>query len=178
MAKPARTFAVLSGVLLVACSSFHGFSFRVPTESMQPTVNPGDSVFADLFYYKRSPVQRGDIVVVKDPDGKMTADGKREVMYVKRVIGLGGDKIQIMSGKVYVNERALNGFDTGKYVSSFPVHDFGPVVIPQDQYFLVGDNLTDSIDSRQWKHSTVNVNGIYGKVTMIQDGKTKEIRSL
>ena len=144
---------------------------------MEPTVNPGDSVFADLFYYKRSPVQHGDIVVVKDPDGKMTGD--REVMYVKRIIGLGGDKIQIISGKVYVNDSLLAGnFGSGKYPSAFPVHDFGPIVVPQGEYFLVGDNLPDSIDSRQWKHSTVNVNGLYGKVTAIQDGKTKKIRYL
>jgi signal peptidase I len=178
MATLPKMFAALLVGLFVGCSSFHGFTFRVPTESMGPTVNPGDSVLADLFYYKHSPVQRGDIVIVKDPDGKMTADGSREEMYVKRIIGLGGDKIQIASRKVYVNGRALNGFDTGKYASDFPVEDFGPVVVPQGEYFMVGDNLPDSIDSRQWKHSTVNINGIYGKVTGIQDGKTKKTRYL
>jgi len=178
MAKLTKIFAALLVLFFVACSGFHGFTFRVPTESMEPTVNPGDSVFADLFYYKHSPVKRGDIMVVKDPDGKMTTDGKREEMYVKRVIGLGGDTIQIVSGKVYVNGRPLNGFDTGKYVSNFPVDDFGPVLVPAGQYFLVGDNLPNSIDSRQWKHSTVELNGMYGKVTAIQDGKTKNIRYL
>jgi signal peptidase I len=178
MAASAKTFAALLVVLLIGCGNFHGFTFRVPTESMEPTVNPGDSVFADLFYYKHSSVQRGDIVIVKDPDGKMTADGKREEMYVKRIIGIGGDKIQIASGKVYVNGRALSGFDTGRYVSNFPVDDFGPVVVPPGEYFLVGDNLPNSLDSRQWKHSTVNINSIYGKVTAIQDGKTKKTRYL
>jgi signal peptidase I len=51
MATFAKTYAALLMVVLCGCSSFHGFSFRVPTESMEPTVNPGDSVFADLFYY-------------------------------------------------------------------------------------------------------------------------------
>ena len=173
-----RYLAILVAVFSFACSGFHGFTFRVPTESMAPTVNPGDSVFADLFYYKHSPVERGDIVVVKDPDGKMAVDGKREEMYVKRVIGLGGDKIQVLSGKVYVNDRVLNGFGTGKYSSNFPVDDFGPVSVPQGEYFLVGDNLANSYDSRQWKHSTVNIDGLYGKVTAIQDGRTKTIRYL
>ena len=178
MATFSKTFAVLFVVLFVGCSSFHGLTFLVPTEGMKPTVNPGDSVFADTSYYKHSPVQRGDIVVVKHPDGKMTDDGKRQEMYVKRIIGLGGDKIQITSGKVYVNGRVLNGFETGKYASDFPLEDFGPVVVPEGEYFLVGDNLPDSIDSRQWKHSTVGIDGLYGKVTAIQDGKTKQTRYL
>jgi signal peptidase I len=173
-----RTFATLLALVTFACSGFHGFTFRVPTDSMIPTVNPGDSVFADLFYYKHSLVNRGDIVVVKDPDGKMTVDGKRQEMYVKRIVGVGGDKIQIASGKVYVNDRVLDGFASGKYAADFPVDDFGPVVVPQGHYFLVGDNLANSYDSRQWKHSTVDINGIYGKVTAIQNGKTKNIRYL
>jgi signal peptidase I len=178
MSKVTKSLAILLAVFSAACSGFHGFTFRVPTESMAPTVSPGDSVFADLFYYKHSPVQHADIVVVKDPDGKRTVDGKREEMYVKRVVGLGGDKIQILFGKVYVNDRVLNGFDTGKYWSDFPVDNFGPVVVPQGEYFLVGDNLANSYDSRQWQHSTVKIDGIYGKVTAIQDAKSKKIRYL
>src|SRR6266496_1834555 len=91
MSSPTKVLAALLTVLGVACSGFHGFTFRVPGNSMAPTVNEGDSVFADLFYYKHSPVQRGDIVVVKDPDGKMHPSG-REEMYVKRIVGLAGRK--------------------------------------------------------------------------------------
>jgi len=165
-------------VLTVCCGGFHGFTFRVPGDSMAPTVKQGDSVFADLFYYKHSPVQRGEIVIVKDPDGKMHPSG-REEMYVKRIVGLGSDRIRILAGKVYVNDHLADGvLGTGRYQSSFPVDDFGPVTVPEGQYFLLGDNLPDSIDSRQWKHSTVNIDGIYGKVTAIQDGNTKHIRYL
>lgn len=168
---------LVAAALAFGCTNSHGLTFFVPTEGMMPTINPGDSVAADVLYYKHSPVQRGDIVVVKDPDGKMTADGKREDMYVKRIIGIGGDKIQILAGSVYVNDRLLNGFE-GKYARDFPVEDFGPVNVPAGKYFLVGDNLPDSIDSRQWKRSTVNIDDIYGKVTAIQQAKTKEIRYL
>ena len=179
MSSLTKVLATLVAVFIVSCSGFHGFTFRVPGNSMAPTVNEGDSVFADLVYYKHSPVQRGDIVVVKDPDGKMNSSGDREEMYVKRIIGLGGDQILITSAKVYVNERILNGaFGSGKYESDFPVEDFGPVIVPQGEYFLVGDNLANSYDSRQWRHATVSINGIYGKVTAIQDAKTKKIRYL
>jgi len=181
IANFAKIFAMLFVASFVGCtrpSILPSPSFRAPTEGMKPTINPGDSVFADTSYFKHSPAQRGDIVVVKHPDGKMTDDGKREEMYVKRIIGVGGDKIQIASGKVYVNDRVLNGFDTGKYASDFPIEDFGPLIVSEGECFLVGDNLPNSIDSRQWKHSTVNADGLYGKVTAIQDGKTKQIRYL
>jgi signal peptidase I len=178
MSSHKKLLAALLAVFTICCCGFHGFTFRVPGDSMAPTVKQGDSVFADLFYYKRSPVRRGDIVIVKDPDGKMHSSG-REEMYVKRIVGVGGDKIQIVAGKVYVNERVADGvLGTGRYPSSFPVDDFGPIRVPAGQYFLLGDNLADSIDSRQWKHSTVNIDGIYGKVTAIQDGNTRQIRYL
>lgn len=169
---------VLLLLLLAGCKGFRGFTFRVPTNSMSPTVKEGDVVFADPVYYKQSPVQRGDIVVVIDPDGRLDSKGQAE-MYVKRVIGLGGDRVQIKSGKVYVNDQLLSGIlGSGQYESNYPVEDFGPVTVPQNQYFLVGDNLANSYDSRNWKHSTVTLEGIYGKVIEIKDGKSGEIRFL
>jgi signal peptidase I len=174
-----RTKALLSVLILFSgCSGFHGLTFSVPTAGMSPTVKAGDSVFSDPIFYKHTAVARGDVVVVKDPDGKKHSSG-REELYVKRVIGLGGDKIQIASGKVYVNGRTLAGaFTSGKYFSDYPVEDFGPVVVPPGEYFLVGDNLPDSYDSRYWKRSTVKLEDIYGKVTQVKDKDSGKIRSL
>ena len=164
--------------LLVGCNTFNGPVFRTTTNDMSPTIKEGDTVFSDPTYYKHSPVARGDIVVVGDPDEKKNPDGRVQ-MYIKRVIGLGGDKVQIVSGKVYVNDQILGGaFGTGKYFSDNPVKDFGPVIVRQSEYFLVGDNLANSADSRHWKRSTVKIEDIQGKVTQIKERDTGNTRSL
>jgi signal peptidase I len=128
--------AVLS--LITTCRGFRGVTFRIPTESMSPTIKRGDTIFADPLYYKKAAVQRGDVVVVIDPDGKTDSAGQPE-MYVKRVIGLGGDKVRITAAKVYVNDRLLDGIlGSGRYEADFPVDDFGPVEVPQtDSFSLV-----------------------------------------
>ena len=163
---------ILLSIMLIGCSGFHDLTFSVPGNSMSPTIKEGDFVFADPLYYKHSSVQRGDIVLVKDPDGKMHPSG-REEMYVKRVIAVGGDKVQVKSAKVYVNDQEILG---GTYESGYPVEDFGPIVVPEGEYFLVGDNLANSYDSRHWARSTLELEDIYGKVTQIKD--SGEIRSL
>ena len=164
--------------LITGCRGFRGVTFRIPTESMSPTIKPGDTVFADPLFYKHTAVQRGDVVVVIDPDGKTNSAGQAE-MYVKRVIGLGGDKVRITAAKVYVNDRLVDGvLGSGRYEAGFPVEDFGPVEVPQNRFFLLGDNLPNSIDSRQWQHPAIEMHGIYGKVTTIKDGKTGAIRYL
>jgi signal peptidase I len=144
---------------------------------MAPTIKQGDSVIADILYYKSSSVQRGDVVIVKDPDGRRSAKGEIE-MYVKRVVGLGGDKVQIKNAKVYVNDQVMSGvLGSAKYETDFPVEDFGPVTVLPGQYFLLGDNLPNSADSRQWEHS-VTLGSFYGKVTMVKAASTGKIRSL
>jgi signal peptidase I len=170
--------AIFLALFLVGCNSFKGLVVRVGTNAMAPTVKAGDTVFSDPIYYKYNAVARGEIVVVKDPEGKKNPDGSVQ-RYVKRIIGLGGDKIQVLSSKVYVNDHLLSGIlGSGKYFSKDPVEDFGPVNVPQGEYFLVGDNIANSADSRNWKPSKVRLDDIYGKVTELKDKDTGEIRPL
>lgn len=172
-----NSLVLLVSLLLIGCNDFHGLTFSVPGNSMSPTIKEGDSVFADPIYYKHSSVQRGDIVLVKDPDGKMHPSG-REEMYVKRVIAIGGDKVKVAFARVYVNDHVFGEIFGGRYESDYPVEDFGPIVVPQGEYFLAGDNLANSYDSRHWKRSTLKLEDIYGKVTQIKDKDSGEIRSL
>jgi len=93
---------------------------------------------------------------VKNPDG-----GIEE--FVRRVIGRGGETIQIQSGKVLVNGKELKE-DFGTIPSQ---KDFGPLTISEGQFFLLGDNRPGSSDSASWKQPTVGNNAIVGKVTKI-----------
>jgi signal peptidase I len=171
-------FTILIVVVLTFTACNFGYTRQV-TNNMAPTIKVDDLVWADTDYYKRAPVARGDIVMVSAADPKMvTADGPN-AKYLYRVIGLGGDRVQVREGRVYVNENFLGGaFASGKYETNKPVKDFGPIVVPPEQYFLIGDNLPDSYDSRHWAQPTIKKELIYGKVTEMKDAKIGETRAL
>jgi signal peptidase I len=162
-------------LLLGGCGVVH--TYTVATDSMSPTLKAGDTISANTFEYKASSPQRGDIIIVRAPDGEKESNGHVQ-LFPKRVIGVGGDKIHIAACKVYVNDDIVLQVRGGGGCPPNVLPDFGPVVVPANEYFLVGDNLTDSRDSRHWKHSTVTMDYIIGKVTTIKDKDTGKIRSL
>ncbi len=122
-------------------------AFYIPSESMEPTLMIRDRLLvAKLPYWWRGP-ERGEILVFKaapnaDPDGV-----QRD--YIKRMIGLPGDKLYVSpTGDVYINDKRIEESYTnemGLYASGF-----GPVVIPDGHYFMMGDNRNHSADSRFW----------------------------
>ena len=114
-------------------------SFRIPTESMVPTLEAGDRVLANKFVYSFTNPGRGDIVVFGGVDGE-------EETLIKRVVGVAGDKILVQDGVLFVNgdpqkEPYLN--------KESPSRDsYGPVAVPEGYVFLMGDNRGNSSDSR------------------------------
>ncbi len=124
-------------------------AFRIPSGSMIPTLLVGDQILVDKLAYKFRKPQRGDIMVFKYPK-----DESRD--FIKRVIGLPGDKLEIKSRKVYVNGEPINEdayayhefADLNTY--PHPRDNFGPVTIPEKSYFVMGDNRENSMDSRFW----------------------------
>ena len=123
----------------------------VPTGSMLNTIQEGDRIIASRMAYNNNDPERYDIILFKYPDNE-------EQIYVKRIIGLPGETVQIVNGVVYVTKT-----DDGKTIQlddSFvtacePYGDFGPYVVPPDSYFMLGDNRNDSKDSRFWTNTYV-----------------------
>lgn len=169
--------------------------YKVPTSSMAPTLLPGDFIFAyRLPYGVKIPFsntklamnlpERGDVVVFSYPE-------QPRVSYVKRVIGLPGDRIQITNGKLSLNGEFLvyessdlplpEAIDPGLFqmveekapeggrlligAKSQKAPSFGPLIVPPDHIFLLGDNRDSSDDSRYW--GTVPMERVDGRVIWI-----------
>lgn len=118
---------------------FIGRPFWIPSESMEPTLNPRDRVIALKVGYYFEPPRRGDIVCFYYP-----VDPKQ--VFVKRIIGLPGDTVEVRNGLAIVNGVPLSE----PYVKYPGGPDYGPRKVPDGQYFVLGDNRANSGDSRFW----------------------------
>lgn len=113
----------------------------VPSGSMLPTIQLQDRLMVDKLVFKFSDIKRRDIVVFHP-----TPESGEKDDLVKRVIGLPGEKIEVKDGKVLVNGTALEE----NYILNKPDYQYGPVTVPADSYFVLGDNRQDSNDSHMW----------------------------
>lgn len=126
----------------------------IPSGSMEPTIMTGDRIFGNRLAYKNEDPVRGDIVIFKYPDDERQ-------LFIKRVIGEPGDVVWIKDGLVYINGES-EPLDE-PYVMVEPLGDFGPYVVPEDCYFMMGDNRNNSADSRFWVNTFVHKSKILGK---------------
>jgi signal peptidase I len=140
--------------------------FRIPSESMVPTLTVGQRVLVDRVSFRFGEPERGDIVVFKPPAGAedntcgvdhptdqacpRPTEERSDTNFIKRVVGLPGDELKVIGGRVFINGEQLDEPyirpDESCGICNLP----GEITIPEDQYFMMGDNRGQSADSREW----------------------------
>ncbi len=204
---------LIAAIVALFIRQFVVEAFKIPSGSMIPTLRIGDHLLVNKFVYgPRLPFtdtrifswkepQRGDIIVFKYPENESKN-------FIKRVVGLPGDKIEIKNGILFINDQAVLTMDKGVYRDRdepalspyYPkpellqeqlgavkhqilyLHDqsgynYGPILVPKDSVFVMGDNRDNSQDSRVW--GFVRMNKILGKALIIYwswDGDGRWVR--
>ncbi len=146
---------VLAFLIAFGINNYIIVNATIPTGSMETTIMTGDRVVANRWSYFQSIPKRGDIIIFRYPDDE-------QVLYVKRVIGIPGDTIEIANGKVYINHSTEPLIEP--YMNEFMEGEFGPYEVPAESYFVMGDNRNNSLDSRFWSNTFVKKDKILGKV--------------
>jgi signal peptidase I len=134
------TILIASVVVFGFLRPFVVEAFRIPSESMLPTLKVGDRILANKFIYRFSEPKRGDIVIF---DG---VEGEEDQTLIKRVVGVAGDTIQVRDGTLYVNGEPQEEPYLNKERPSQSF--YGPEKVPRRHVFVMGDNRGNSGDSR------------------------------
>ena len=133
-------------------------AFRIPSESMEPQLDVGDRVVVSRFSYRLHDPHRGDVVVFACP---VQACGTKHEDYIKRVIGLPGERVEGKGGSVWIDgNRLIEPYLPDGVVTS----TFGPVTVPAGQLWVMGDNRGDSADSRVF--GTIRRSTVIGRATV------------
>ena len=133
----------------------------IPSGSMEQTIMTGDRIIAFRLSYMFSDPARHDIIILPDPDNPQGD------LFIKRIVGMPGETLLIENGRVYItppgstqsvrlNEPFINFNDP-------PRGNFGPVTVPDNSFFLMGDNRNSSMDSRHWNNPFVHEDRILGR---------------
>ena len=148
---------VAAVVIALVLNNFVIANSRVPTGSMENTIMSHSRVIGSRLSYINSDPQRGDVVIFHFPD-----DPTGETYYVKRVIGLPGETVNVIGGKVYINDSATPLEEP--YLPEPMDGSYGPYTVPEGCYFMMGDNRNNSLDARFWKNQFVEKDKIIAKV--------------
>jgi signal peptidase I len=171
MAKKGRWITELIVIVMVVLliRAFVAQAYNIPSGSMKPTLLVGDFILVNKLVYRFSEPQRGDIVVFKYPIDP-------NIDFIKRIIALPGEEVEVRNNQVFINGKPLPLIEVNReeengvrkviyeevlpegikhkvqFYEDFPFskRDFGPVVVPPNHYFVMGDNRDNSEDSRYW----------------------------
>ena len=156
-------------VMVIIIRFFFFFLLWIPSASMRPTLIEGDRIFVERFSRFYTTPKRGDIMVFYPPFEKLpntpwrifsrlTGFFCKDIAYIKRVIGVPGDKFEIKTdntgkSRIYINDKPLEeNYIMSEYYEKPCTEDMlcGPIIIPEHKYFMMGDNRGNSYDSRWW----------------------------
>jgi signal peptidase I len=171
MAKKGRWITELIVIVMIVLliRTFVAQAYNIPSGSMKPTLLVGDFILVNKLVYRFSEPQRGDIVVFKYPIDP-------NIDFIKRIVALPGEEVEVRNNQVFINGKPLPLIEVGRgeengvrkviyeevlpegikhkvqFYEDFPFsrRDFGPVVVPPNHYFVMGDNRDNSEDSRYW----------------------------
>ena len=144
-------------IFVVVVNNFLIINAKIPSESMENTIMTGDRIFGNRLAYVLGDPERYDIVIFRYPDDESQ-------LFIKRVIGLPGETVEIIDGKVYID-----GSDTpldDSFTPEIPTGSYGPYTVPEGCYFMLGDNRNNSKDSRYWQNPYVEKDKMLGKAVL------------
>ncbi len=145
-----QTIAV-TWIVFLFMETFVLQGFRVYGSCMEPNLVTGERLLGNKFVYRMQPLRRGDVIVFRFPQDPTK-------IYVKRVIGMPGESVEIREGAVLINGRPMRE----RYVVNLAHGDYPATDVPAGRYFVLGDNRDHSSDSRAW--GTVPAGLVEGKV--------------
>ena len=155
-----------AAVVIAFCvNKFVIINAHVPTSSMDPTISINDKLIGNRLAYLFKNPERGDIIIFKFPDDESQ-------IFIKRVIGLPGETIQIVEGELFIDGELIEE----DYIKDSMRGNYGPYEVPDNSYFVLGDNRNVSEDSRFWKNTYVRKNKILAKAWFRYSPKFKKIR--
>lgn len=161
-----REIAVWTGEILLTIAaavimvSFFGFRVSVIGPSMSPTLQSGEKVMVNRFVYKLFDPKQNDLIVFQ-PNGN-----EKSHYYVKRVIAVPGDTVQIKEGKIYVNGELFEETVSVEHIENAMLAE-NEILVGEDEYFVLGDNYNNSEDSRYASIGNVKKEYITGEAWMI-----------
>ena len=138
-----KTFAA-AAVLSFGIRTFVAEARYIPSSSMEPTLLINDRLIIEKLSYRFTEPERGDVIVFNPTENLKQQDFHEA--FIKRIIGLPGEKVLVRGGKVYINNQPLQE----KYIEEKPEYDYGPVSVPEGHYLVLGDNRNNSYDSHYW----------------------------
>jgi len=151
---PRKSSGSIADLLNIIGGRLH--SAKVPSESMEDTIMAGETIVFDRRAYSAKLPERFDVVIFKCPDDE-------SIDYVKRIIGLPRETIEIRGGQVYIDSIPLEE----PFLKEEQTGEFDSYEIGENSYFIMGDNRTVSFDSRAWINKCVPYENIMGKVVFI-----------